>query len=125
MNEIQVKNQNQTQLSTTFTKTQEMLIPIAENYIKLCPESVSENFNPKKAIISLSLKLAETKDKAGRNAIDICTKESIMQVAQEIMVKGLDLTKNQGALIIRDNKLTLKSSRIVIKFRIKILKDNR
>lgn len=96
------------QTSLIAYKEQEVLLPIAESYIKMFPEVMEDKtFNAKQAIISMALKMNETLDKAGRKAIDICTKESIMQVAQEVLVKKLDLMKNQGALIVRGDKLKL------------------
>jgi recombination protein RecT len=82
-------------------------MPIAESYIAMFPNK--ENDTTKQNIISMALKLSETKDKTGRPAIEVCTKESVMQVAQEVIVKKLDLMKNQGALIVRGNKLMLQS----------------
>lgn len=98
MNELQI------------SKEQETLMPIAESYIAMFPEIANDKtFNAKQAIISMALKLKETKDKAGRQAIDVCTKESIMQVAQEVLVKRLDIMKSQAVLIVRGDKLMLQS----------------
>jgi recombination protein RecT len=81
-------------------------MPIAEQYIQLFPEIANDKtFNAKQAIISMALKLKETKDKAGRPAIEVCTKESIAQVAHELLVKRLDPLKSQVSLIVRGDKL--------------------
>lgn len=101
---IEQKNQNN---NLQVSKEQQVLMPIAESYIAMFPNK--ENDTTKQNIISMALKLSETKDKAGRPAIEVCTKESVMQVAQEVIVKKLDLMKNQGALIVRGNKLMLQS----------------
>ena len=91
-----------------ISKEEKMLLPIAENYIQMFPEILNDkSFNAKQSLISMALKMQEVKDKAGRPAIDICTKESIMQVAQEVLVKKLDIMKNQAALIVRGDKLML------------------
>lgn len=103
MNEV-VKTENKN-TNLQVSKEQQMLMPIAESYIAMFPNK--ENDTTRQNIISMALKLSEIKDKAGRPAVEICTKESIMQVAQEVIVKKLDLMKNQGALIVRGNKLML------------------
>ena len=105
MNEIQVKTEKNNELQVS--KEQQILMPIAESYIAMFPNK--GNDTTKQNIISMALKLSEIKDKTGRPAIEICTKESVMQVAQEVIVKKLDLMKNQGALIVRGNKLILQS----------------
>lgn len=105
MNEITKTESKNTNLQVS--KEQQVLMPIAESYIAMFPNK--ENDTTKQNIISMALKLSETKDKAGRPAIEVCTKESVMQVAQEVIVKKLDLMKNQGALIVRGNKLMLQS----------------
>ncbi len=102
-NEIVKKEENQ----ITASREQQVLLPIAENYLKTFPEMESQKV--KQNIISMALKLSEVKDKAGRKALDVCTKESVMQVAQEVIIKGLDLTKSQGALIVRGDKLMLQA----------------
>ena len=105
MNEMTKTENKNTNLQVS--KEQQVLMPIAESYIAMFPNK--ENDTTKQNIISMALKLSETKDKAGRPAIEVCTKESVMQVAQEVIVKKLDLMKNQGALIVRGNKLMLQS----------------
>lgn len=107
MGEI-IKNEKNNELQVS--KEQQVLMPIAESYIAMFPEIANDKtFNAKQAIISMALKLKEVKDKAGRQAIDICTKESIMQVAQEVLVKRLDIMKSQASLIVRGDKLMLQS----------------
>lgn len=104
MNEVATKQTKSIQAS----REQQMLLPIAESYLQMFPDIAEDKtFNAKQAIISMALKLKETKDKDGKPAIDVCTKESIMQVAQEALVKRLDLMKSQASLIIRGNKLML------------------
>lgn len=107
MNEIKTsENTNELQVS----REQQMLMPIAESYIAMFPEIINDKtFNAKQSIISMALKLKETKDKAGRPAIDVCTKESVMQVAQEVLVKRLDIMKSQASLIVRGDKLMLQT----------------
>lgn len=106
MNEI-TKTENKT-TNLQVSKEQQVLMPIAESYIAMFPEIANDkNFNAKQAIISMALKLKETKDKAGRSAIDVCTRESIMTVTQEVLVKKLDLMKSQAALVVRGDKLML------------------
>ena len=106
MNEItKTENKNTT---LQVSKEQQVLMPIAESYIAMFPEIANDKtFNAKQAIISMALKLKETKDKAGRPAIDVCTRESIMTVTQEVLVKKLDLMKSQAALVVRGDKLML------------------
>lgn len=99
------KTQPQTKIA--LSKEQQILMPIAESYIAMFPDK--QNDTTKQNIISMALRLSEVKDKTGRAAVDVCTKESILQVAQEVIVKKLDLMKNQGALIVRGNKLMLQS----------------
>ena len=104
MNEITKTENKNTNLQVS--KEQQVLMPIAESYIAMFPEIANDKtFNAKQAIISMALKLKETKDKAGRPAIDVCTRESIAQVAQELLVKRLDPLKSQVSLIVRGDKL--------------------
>lgn len=106
MNEITKTENKNTNLQVS--KEQQVLMPIAEQYIQLFPEIANDKtFNAKQAIISMALKLKETKDKAGRPAIDVCSRESIMTVTQEVLVKKLDLMKSQAALLVRGDKLML------------------
>ena len=106
MNEITKTENKNTNLQVS--KEQQVLMPIAESYIAMFPEIANDKtFNAKQAIISMALKLKETKDKAGRPAIDVCSRESIMTVTQEVLVKKLDLMKSQAALVVRGDKLML------------------
>lgn len=107
MNEIiKTKTNNELQVS----KEQQILMPIAESYMQVFPEIANDKtFNAKQAIISMALKLSEIKDKVGRPAIDVCSRESVMQVAQEVLVKRLDIMKSQASLIVRGDKLMLQS----------------
>ena len=106
MNEITKTENKNTNLQVS--KEQQVLMPIAESYIAMFPEIANDKtFNAKQAIISMALKLKETKDKAGRPAIDVCSRESIMTVTQEVLVKKLDLMKSQAALLVRGDKLML------------------
>ncbi len=101
---IKVDKQN---TNLQISKEQQVLMPIAESYIAMFPNQ--DGNGTRQNIVSMALRLSETKDKTGRPAIEVCTKESVMQVAQEVIVKKLDLMKNQGALIVRGNKLMLQS----------------
>ena len=104
MNEITKTENKNTNLQVS--KEQQVLMPIAESYIAMFPEIANDKtFNAKQAIISMALKLKETKDKAGRPAIDVSTRESISQVAQELLVKRVDPLKSQVSLIVRGDKL--------------------
>ena len=106
MNEVTKTENKNTNLQVS--KEQQVLMPIAESYIAMFPEIANDKtFNAKQAIISMALKLKETKDKAGRPAIDVCSRESIMTVTQEVLVKKLDLMKSQAALLVRGDRLML------------------
>ena len=103
---IKTEKTNELQVS----KEQQILMPIAESYMQVFPEIANDKtFNAKQAIISMALKLSEIKDKVGRPAIDVCSRESVMQVAQEVLVKRLDIMKSQASLIVRGDKLMLQS----------------
>lgn len=109
MSEI-IKNESKKETNLQVSKEQQILMPIAESYMQVFPEIANDKtFNAKQAIISMALKLSEIKDKVGRPAIDICTRESVMQVAQEVLVKRLDIMKSQASLIVRGDKLMLQS----------------
>lgn len=85
MSEI-IKNEIKKETNLQVSKEQQILMPIAESYMQVFPEIANDKtFNAKQAIISMALKLSEIKDKVGRPAIDICTRESVMQVAQEVL----------------------------------------
>lgn len=108
MSEIIKADKQNTTLQVS--KEQQVLMPIAEQYIQLFPEIANDKtFNAKQAIISMALKLKETKDKAGRPAIEVCSRESIMTVTQEVLVKKLDLMKSQAVLLVRGDKLQLQA----------------
>lgn len=53
------------------------------------------------------LNLLEVTDKAGRPALEVCTKESIANSLLEMLVKGLSVAKKQCDFIVYGNKLTL------------------
>lgn len=56
------------------------------------------------------LKLQTIKDRNERPAIEVCTKESIINSFLEMTMKGLSISKSQGYFIVYSNQLTFQES---------------
>lgn len=69
-----------------------------------------ENYNAGNALKSAFLVLQNTKDKNGRNFMEVCTKDSIARALLDMVVQGLDVGQKQAYFIVRGNELTLMRS---------------
>lgn len=64
-------------------------------------------YNAGTALKQAFLKIKETKDKNGKNALQVCTTDSISRALLGMCVQGLEPSKNQCYFIVRGNELTL------------------
>ena len=62
------------------------------------------------AVKATMLKLQEVKDKNGKPALEVCTPSSIQSALFTMVVKGLDVSKNQAYLVVYNDKLQLQES---------------
>lgn len=89
---------------------------IAEQVIaridKLCQEgfNMPKDYDYATAIRASQLRIMEIKDKNGRGVMECCTRESISSALFKMAVKGLDVSRNQGYMIVRGNTLCLDES---------------
>lgn len=68
------------------------------------------NYNASNALKSAFFKLQEVVDKAGKPALEVCTKESIANALLDMVVQGLSPAKTQCYFIVYGNKLQLNRS---------------
>ena len=104
-NNLQVKNGN---TSIMASKEMAIVMPLVEDYQKVFGD-IKDIEKAKKNLFIFATKLATTKSKTGLPAVEVCTKESIMEVAFRCMNENIDLSKSHGALIVYGNKLTLQN----------------
>lgn len=64
-----------------------------------------ENYSAGTQLKLAWLKLQEIENRQGQRAVDICTKESIVNALLEMTVQGLSVAKKQGDFIMYGNKL--------------------
>ena len=103
---IEVENNNKISL-----RTQEGLIAVAQTYLKKNGDVIlPPNYDVNDAVKALYLKTIQTVDKQKRPVLEVCTRESIEQVVQNYVSKGLNIAKNQCYLVCYGNTLTLQES---------------
>lgn len=103
---IVTENENKVSL-----RTQEGLIAVAQTYLKKNGDVVlPPNYDVNDAVKALYLKTIQTVDKQKRPVLEVCTRESIEQVVQNYVSKGLNIAKNQCYLVCYGNTLTLQES---------------
>lgn len=103
---IEVENNNKISL-----RTQEGLIAVAQTYLKKNGDVIlPPNYDVNDAVKALYLKCLQTQDKQKRPVLEVCTRESIEQVVQNYVSKGLNIAKNQCYLVCYGNTLTLQES---------------
>ena len=68
------------------------------------------DYNATNAIKASMLVLQEIKDKNGKPALEVCTPSSIQSALFSMVVKGLDVSKNQAYLVVYGDKLQLQES---------------
>lgn len=69
-----------------------------------------EGYNAGNALKSAYLTLQNTKDKDGKNFMEVCTKDSVARALLDMVVQGLDVGQKQAYFIVRGNELTLMRS---------------
>ena len=69
--------------------------------------SVPEGYDAASMIKKAVLRITQTKDKNGKTALDVCTKESVAQTLFDMVLQGLDPGKNQCYFIVYGNQLQL------------------
>lgn len=68
------------------------------------------NYNASNALKSAFFKLQETKDKSGKAALDVCTRDSIANSLLDMVVQGLSPAKTQCYFIVYGTQLQLNRS---------------
>ena len=103
---VVVENENKVSL-----RTQEGLIAVAQSYLNKNGDVVlPPNYDVNDAVKALYLKTIQTVDKQKKPVLEVCTRESIEQVVQNYVSKGLNIAKNQCYLVCYGNTLTLQES---------------
>ena len=69
-----------------------------------------KDYNYVTAVTATMLKLQEVKDKNGKPALEVCTPSSIQSALFSMVVKGLDVSKNQAYLVCYGEQLQLQES---------------
>ena len=72
--------------------------------------TMPKDYNYVNAVKATMLKLPEAKDKNGKPALEVCTPSSIQSALFSMVVKGLDVSKNQAYLVVYNDKLQLQES---------------
>lgn len=72
--------------------------------------TMPKDYNYVNAVKATMLKLQDVKDKNGKPALEVCTPSSIQSALFEMVVKGLDVSKNQAYLVVYNDKLQLQES---------------
>ena len=94
-------------------RTEEGLISIADRYIKTHKDLIlPPNYDVQANMTSLYMMLTDPKlqNKQGKQALEVCTPESIKQAVYKCLTKGLDVSRKQAYLIVRGNVLCLDES---------------
>ncbi|MCM1259659.1 MAG: recombinase RecT [Prevotella sp.] len=101
---MQVQTQNQNQVLVEKTPAEKVLNRIVEltNQGKL---DLPKNYSAGNALSSAWLIIQDTKDNNGRPALEVCTKESVVNSLLEMAILGLNPVKKQGYFIVYGNKL--------------------
>ena len=72
--------------------------------------TMPKDYNYVNAVKATMLKLQDVKDKNGKPALEVCTPSSIQSALFTMVVKGLDVSKNQAYLVVYNDKLQLQES---------------
>ena len=72
--------------------------------------SLPEGYNVTNAVKATLLNLQEVKDRNGKPALEVCTPASIQSALFAMVVKGLDVSKNQAYLVCYGQQLQLQES---------------
>lgn len=92
-------------------RSQEGLLAVAQTYLKKNGDVIlPPNYDVNDAIKALYLKTLQTVDKQKRPVLEVCTRESIEQVVQNYVSRGLNIAKNQCYIVAYGNTLSLQDS---------------
>lgn len=72
--------------------------------------TMPKDYNYVNAVKATMLKLQDVKDKNGKPALEVCTHSSIQSALFTMVVKGLDVSKNQAYLVCYGDQLQLQES---------------
>lgn len=72
--------------------------------------TMPKDYNYVNAVKATMLKMQEIKDKNGKPALEVCTPSSIQSALFSMVVKGLDVSKNQAYLVCYGEQLQLQES---------------
>lgn len=64
-----------------------------------------ENYSAENALMASWLKLQSTKDKSGRLALSVCTKDSVANAMLDLVIQGLNPAKDQAYFVVYGDKL--------------------
>ena len=92
-------------------RSKEGFVAVAQNYLQNDGSVIlPPNYDVNDAVKALYLQALQTTNKQGKPALDVCTRESIEQVVQNYVSRGLNVAKNQCYLVCYGNTLTLQDS---------------
>ena len=80
------------------------------SFITVGELKLPENYSVENAVRSAWLILQEVKNREGKAALEVCTRESIANAFLEMVIKGLSVVKKQGYFIVYGNKLQFDES---------------
>ena len=67
-------------------------------------------YNTGSEMIGAMMKVAQTKDRNGRPALQVCTRESILSSLRDMAIQGLSMSRNQCYPIVYGSQLTIQPS---------------
>ena len=94
-------------------KKSDVLAPVSNRINEMMSKgeiNFPKNYSPHNALNSFWLQLLETKDRTGKTALEVCTKESVMNAMLDMVLQGLSPAKKQCYPIVYGNKLQLQRS---------------
>lgn len=107
--------QNQTAVAENkavakFENISELVLNRIEKFQADGTMTLPANYSVENHMKSAWLILQSTKDRDGRQALQVCTKESIANSLLDMVLQGLSVSKNQGYFIVYGNRLEFQRS---------------
>lgn len=101
-------------MSTQVQLVKTGVIDLVEKRIRTFQQSgeldLPANYSPSNAMKSAWLVIQETKDRAGKPAVEVCTRESMANALLDMIVQGLNPAKNQCYFIVYGEHLACQRS---------------
>ena len=101
---------NQNQLAMVKRDTVDVVAERVRQFQEAGEIHFPANYSPENAMKSAWLKLQETKDRSNRPVLQTCTKDSIANALLDMVVQGLNPSKNQGYFIAYGQTLVFQRS---------------